>query len=310
LGVCLVASLIAFSSESAGNAAAPASAAPAPATVQFQMRRGHVMVPSQVTNSAPLWLLLDTGYSMTMLHPEHVAAFELRRTGRRVTIVGIAGEEQTEIFEGPEFQFGDASWRPRRVAALPNSSPSRSRRRDGILGSGFFRRFVVEIDSQTHQLRLHEPGTFVYTGSGEILPMRFTGDTPMVEATVQLPNQTEVKARFEIDTGCDGAICLGRHFVEAHGLAPTNSLTGPGGNRSGVGGATRTRESHLPRVRLGRLVVERPEASLFLEGSPVEPPQAGHFGWDLLRNFTVILDYERARLILEKKGTNQNAPAQ
>ncbi|HXJ55216.1 MAG TPA: retropepsin-like aspartic protease [Verrucomicrobiae bacterium] len=277
-----------------------AESASGPAQIPFQLHRGHVMVPAQVTNSVPLLLLLDTGYSMTMLHPEHVTALGLPRTGRRITIVGIAGEEQTDVFEGPLFAFGEATWKPRRVAALPGSSPSR-RRRDGILGSGFFRRFVVEIDSQSQQLRLHEPDVFAYAGGGEILPLRFSGDTPVVEASVRLPDQSETKARFEIDTGCDGSICIGRHFVEANRLEPTNNLPGGGrGNRYGVGGAARTHDSHLPQLRLGNVVIDRPEASLFLEGSPVDPPLAGHLGWDLLRRFKVIFDYKRARMILEK----------
>jgi hypothetical protein len=260
------------------------------------------MVPARVTNSAPLSLLLDTGYSMTMLHPDYVGVFGLKRAGRGVTIVGIAGEEHADTFEGPVFQFGETTWQPRRVAALPSSSPSRGRRRDGILGSGFFRRFVVEIDSQAKRLRLREPDTFLYEGRGEILNLRFSGDTPVVEAMVRLPNGTETAARFEIDTGCDGAICVGRHFVEAHALAPAPAAdaSADGPKRFGVGGGTRTREGHLPQLRLGQLVIERPEASLFLEGSPVEPPLAGHLGWDLLRKFRVIFDYRRNRMILER----------
>jgi predicted aspartyl protease len=290
------------------SAGADGKAEVAPAQVPFQLHRGHVMVPAQITNAPPLSLLLDTGYSMTMLHPEHVASLGLPRTGRRITIVGIAGEEQTDVFEGPVIAFGEATWKPRRVAALSSSSPSR-RRRDGILGSGFFRRFVVEIDSRNQQLRLHEPGTFTYAGPGEVLPLRFSGDTPVVEATVRLPDQSETKARFEIDTGCDGSICVGRHFVEAHRLEPTNNLSGGRGNRVGVGGSTRTHDSHLPRIRLGNLTVERPEASLFLAGSPVDPPMAGHLGWDLLRKFKVIFDYSRSRMILEQiPGAANPAP--
>jgi len=283
------------------SAGASDAADSGPVQIPFQMHRGHVMVPAQVTNSStpPLSLLLDTGYSMTMLHPEHVAALGLPRTGRRITIVGIAGEEQTDVFEGPTFAFGEATWKPRRIAALSSTSPSR-RRRDGILGSGFFRRFVVEIDSQTQQLRLHTPDTFTYNGPGEILPMSFSGDTPVIEVAVRLLDQSETKAKFEIDTGCDGCLCVGRHFVEAHRLEPTNNLGGGRGNRFGVGGAARTHDTHLPQVRLGTIEVERPEASLFLEGSPVEPPMAGHLGWDLLRRFKVVFDYSRRRLILEK----------
>jgi predicted aspartyl protease len=269
-----------------------------PVVVPFQLRRGHIMLPVRVTNSAPMSLMLDTGYAMTMLHPELIATFGLRRTGR-VTIVGIAGEAPAEVYEGPELDFSGVTWKPRRVAAFTDGGGGgRSRRRDGIIGSGFFRRFVVEIDSRHREVRLHEPGTFQYTGSGEVLPLTFSGDTPVVEATLRVSGETDVKGRFEVDTGCDSSLCLGKHFVEAHHLAPTNS-TG-GGKAFGVGGSTSTHMTHLPRIQLGQLTVARPEVYLFLEGSPVDPPYAGHIGWELLQRFRVIFDYPGKKLILER----------
>jgi predicted aspartyl protease len=250
-----------------------------------------------VNETNTLSLLLDTGYGVTMLHPDHVEAFSLRRTGR-ITIVGIAGEEPAGMFEGPSLDFGSVIWKPRRVAALSAGNESRSRRRDGILGSSFFRRFVVEINSRSKTLTLHEPGGYVYPGSGEVLPLTFKRTTPIVEASVLLPDHSEVKAQMEIDTGCEGALCLGKHFVEAHQLAPTNN-PGRTAGRVGVGGSMRTRPGHLPQLQLGRLVIEKPSASFFLEGSPSDPPLAGHIGWELLRDFKVIFDYSRKRMILE-----------
>lgn len=276
----------------------PAALATNSATLSYQLQRGHIMVPARMNGSNALSLLLDTGYDMTMLHPDHVEAAALKRTGR-ITIVGIAGEEPAGVFEGPSFDFSGVIWKPRRVAALSANNPGRARRRDGVLGSGFFRRFVVEVDSRARTLTLHEPGSYTYSGPGEVLPFTFKNSTPVVEAVIRLPDQSEVRAQLEVDTGCDGAICVGKHFVEAHQLAPTNSPDRTAG-RVGVGGSTRTRSGHLPQLRLGKLAIEKPPASFFLEGSPVDAPLAGHIGWELLRDFKVIFDYSRKRMILER----------
>lgn len=120
-----------------------------------------------------LSFLLDTGYGMTMLRADHAAAFGLQRRGS-MTIVGIAGEAPADVFEGPAFVVGGTTWKPRRVAAL-STGEARSRRRDGILGSGFFRSFVVEIDPRAKLLTLHQPANYKYVGDGEILPIRFPG---------------------------------------------------------------------------------------------------------------------------------------
>ena len=276
--------------------AAPTFAPTNPVVVPFEIRRGHIMVPARVNRSASLSLLLDTGYSMTMLDSDHAAAFSLRRVGR-ITIVGIAGEEPANVFEGPSFDFSGATWQPRRVASFPADRETRSRRRDGILGSGFFKRFVVEIDSQHKTLTLHEPDTYQYSGSGEIIPLTFRSSTPIVDASIRLPNRPAVKAQFEIDTGCDGCLCVGRPFLEANQLIPTNSLSH--GQRFGVGGGTRTQSGRFPQLQLGQLTIDRPTADFFLEGSPVDDPLAGHIGLELLRDFKVVFDYARRRMILE-----------
>src|SRR5439155_23790249 len=112
-------------------------------------------------------------------------ALQLRRAGQ-VTIVGIAGEEPASVFDGPRIDFGDLFWTSRRVAAFPTAEAGRGRRREGILGSGFFRRFVVVIDQRAQTVALHEPDTFKYSGEGEILPLRFKrgGSTPILAASL------------------------------------------------------------------------------------------------------------------------------
>ena len=255
------------------------------------------MVPARINGSNTISLLLDTGYGVTMLNGRNVDALGLRRTGQ-ISIVGIAGEEPAGMFEGPALDFGGMPWKPRRVAAFPADQQGRARRGDGILGSGFFRRFVVAINPRGKTITLHEPDGFNYSGPGEILPLTFKGSTPIVEATVRLPDLSEVKVQFEIDTGCDDALCLGKHFVAAHQLAPTNNASN--GSRFGVGGSTLTHTGRLPGLQLGKFAVENLAANFFLEGSPVDPPLAGHIGWELLRKYKVTFDYSRKRMVLER----------
>jgi len=264
-------------------------------TIPIELRRGHVMVPVK-SGGTNFSFLLDTGYGMTMFRADHAAGLGLQRRGS-MTIVGIAGEAPADVFEGPTFEVGGKSWKPRRVAALATSE-GRSRRRDGILGSAFFRSFVVEIDPKAKTLTLHEPAQFQYSGTGEVVPLRFErqGSTPIVSTLVVLTNGTEVKTDFEIDTGCTGGLCIGKHFVEAHELVPV----GRESERRGVGGGARTRSGHIPGLRLGKVTIDKPSADFFLEGSPADPPLAGHIGADVLNEFRVIFDYSRKQMILEK----------
>lgn len=266
------------------------------AVIPIEYRRGHVMVPVRLGANAYSFLL-DTGYGVTMFRADYAESLQLRRAGR-ITIVGIAGEEPADMFEGPSFQIGSMEWKPRRVAALPTEQ-GKSRRRDGILGSSFFRSFVVEIDPRAKSMTLHRPGEYSYTGSGDVIPIRFQGTTPIVDGVVVLTNGVEMGTEFEIDTGCTGGLCIGKHFVEEHQLASA----GRESERRGVGGGARTRRGSIPELRLGAVTIRKPSADFFLEGSPVDPPLAGHIGAEILRPFKVVFDYSRRRMMLERVST-------
>lgn len=265
--------------------------------ISFSTSRDRVMVPVSLNGSNGFSFLLDTGFSMTMVHPELANALQLRRNGE-VTIEGIAGEEKAPTYEGAMFQIGAATYEPRRVAALGSDS-NRRRRRDGILGSGLFRQFVVEIDYARQQLALYSPADFSYSGKGEIVPLRFRrwGTTPIVDGSVNGTNAAAVRAAFEIDTGCDSGICLGHDFIESNQLLNHDDTRE--GSKFGVGGGTSTRSGHLPQLQLGSVKIDRPQTDFFLEGSPVDRGLAGHIGMGVLKNFKVTFDYSRKQMILE-----------
>lgn len=267
------------------------------ARLRFSSSSDRVMLPVSLNGSNGLSFLLDTGYGLTMIHPVLAETLPLRRTGE-VTIAGIAGDERAPTFEGAAFQLGGATYEPRRVASL--GSESGRRRRDGILGSGVFRQFVVEIDFAGRQVALYAPSNFAYAGQGEVVPLRFRrgGTTPIIHASIPGTNAALIHGEYEIDTGCDSSICLGHEFVVAHHLL-ADSETRAGG-KFGVGGRARTRSGHLPQLQIGGTKVERPDVDFFIDGSPVDQPLAGHIGIGVLKQFKVLFDYSRRRMILER----------
>jgi predicted aspartyl protease len=269
------------------------------ATIPINTSRDRVMVPVSLNGSNNLSFMLDTGFSMTMVHPELAEPPNLRRAGE-ITISGIAGDERAPTYEGAIFDLGGVKYEPRRVAAL-SSDGNRRRRRDGILGSGVFRQFIVEIDFAGKQLAIYAPTNFIYAGKGEIVPLRFRRGhtTPVVEATIHRTNGAPVHGEFEIDTGCDSGVCLGHDFVTANGLLDETETRG--GGKFGVGGRVKTRSGHLPQLQLGATKIKQADADFFLEGSPVDEGLAGHIGIGVLKCFKVTFDYSRRQMILETR---------
>lgn len=268
-------------------------------TVPIEIVRGRVVVPLTINDDTNRHVfLLDSGYGINMIHPGLVESLALKRVGS-IEIIGIAGREAAGTYDGAKLKLGDAIYSPRRLASLP-SDAKRRRREDGILGSGFFRHYVVEIDAQARVMRLHEPKSYTYSGKGEILKLEFPKDTPVIEADIVGPKGNPIRARLEIDTGCDGPMCLGSHFVKAHELLGDAEKT-KDGIRSGVGGGIKVRYGNVAQIKFGQLTLDNPKTSFFLEGSPTDETQAGHIGMPALLKFKAIFDYSRNRLILEQK---------
>jgi predicted aspartyl protease len=285
------------------SAAAQTNQPIALAEVPLKSPNGDLLVEARINGSEPLLFKIDTGFGITTINPNRVESLHLERVGQ-MTIIGIAGEEQADTYAKAVFDFGGATYSPRRVASLPSDARRRWRKRDGILGEGFFRRFVVELDVAKQRLRLYEPKTFEYHGSGEIIPISFKRDTPIIDATITPEGKGAIAGRFEIDTGCDGELCLGHEFVAANHLLE-ESDAGQNETRRGVGGGAQIRTGILSELRIGKLIVKKPTANFFLEGSPAGDGQAGHIGLGVLERYKMIFDYSRLRLILEPNpGTN------
>lgn len=265
--------------------------------VPLEIRRGSALVRVRVNDSQPLAFKLDTGFGVTTIHPELVESLGLKRAGS-LTINGIVGREEADWYSGATFDFGGEKYSPRRVAVIPSDARRPRRERDGILGSSFFRRFVVEIDPKEKLVTLRDPGQFNYAGKGEIIPLQFRRDTPIVEATINFPDQSPIVARYEIDSGCDGALCLGHDFVQSNRLDEMTAAH-RNGSRSGVGGSVDTHEGRLPEFQLGAQKLTNVSANFFTKGSPADEGLAGHIGLGVLGEFKVIFDYSRRQMILE-----------
>src|SRR5688572_23173900 len=120
-----------------GVAGVPDARPADPVTLPAKFHQGRILLPAEVEGAGPLSLMLDTAYTITTLHPSVIDRLGVQPSGS-VRLNGIAGEERARTYRGIVFSFGGMNYAPSRVASLPSERDQR-RRRDGIVGSGFFR---------------------------------------------------------------------------------------------------------------------------------------------------------------------------
>lgn len=266
-----------------------------PITISVRHTHNRVILPGKI-NGTPLSFLLDSACTIPTLHPAVVDELKIEPSGTQ-KIVGIAGEERAPTYRGIVIDFGEAQYSPRRVASIPSERDDSRRRRDGVIGSGFFERFVVELDPRASIVRLYSPTNFNYNGRGEIIPFRYREEIPVVEAAIVMPGRDPIKSEFEVDTGCDSGLCLGSKFVNENKLL--DDLESRSSAKFGIGGSVETKSGTVPFLRLGKIDVEKPQTDFFRAGSPVDDPMAGHIGMGVFHRYKVIFDYKRRRIILE-----------
>jgi hypothetical protein len=274
-------------------------------SIHFQLADSLIYMQATLNGSQPLWMMLDTGSSLTVFDESVSKTLRLRPRGEGIALGPGQGSVQKLAFAShATISFAGTELGDQTVATLPLEWFSRGvgRSTDGFLGSNVFRNYVVEIDYANQVLRLHDPSTYSYSGAGQRLPLQFIWDNiPSVRAEVVAQDGTAISGLFLIDSGATTAIWLTKAFSEVHPEfeSPEDTIEVP--NVVAVGGELSSRLGRLSAVRLGGFLISMPltQFSQNTSGIFATPDLAGIIGAQMLQRFTVIFDYQHREMILE-----------
>jgi hypothetical protein len=296
--------------DSTACASAPPAVAAQPATIPIDVFSNHVYVKA-CAGVRPLSFILDTGAGASFLDLHTAERFGIP-LGDGFTARGAgAGTIAGARLDRTDVRLAGSSLVQPVSSALDISRlpPREGHRMDGILGYDFITRFVVAIDYVKQELRLYDPRAFRYDGQGTSIPVTLSGNHPYVDAEVRLADGATLKGRMVVDVGASTSLSLTKPFVEANNL---RERVGPTIRRragGGVGGAVTADIGRVAGLKLGALEIARPVTMLLGDSAGVFSGNAewiGNIGGDILRRFTVYLDYPNKRMILESHaGTNE-----
>ena len=281
------------------------STKPEPVSIPFELVTRHIVVKTKVNNSRPLSFIFDTGDKVGIIDMDRAKELGLKLQGQ--IRVGGAGAETL-----PGAMVQDAHWslvgldgfsQPVFLAMpLNNISARFGHDIDGIIGSDFIKQFVVEVDYETQQLRLHDKSKFKYSGAGEIIPIQLNQHGyPTVEAEVTPSGGKPIRARFVLDLGSGGALALHSPFVAEHQLLNGNNSTIRAIGVGGAGGQTNGRLGRVAEMKIGGFKFSD-VTTLFSEdksGAFASSALAGNIGHRIASRFKLFLDYDNRRIIFE-----------
>ncbi|MHB1057006.1 MAG: aspartyl protease family protein [Rhodanobacter sp.] len=269
------------------------------ATVPMHFQGSMLLVEASINGSEPLPFILDTG-GHAILTDDAAKRLGLASHGKGVSTGSGPGSMSMAYTKVGRLTMGEADIRDQTFLVMPYGYAFAERGGQtpvaGILGLEIFERFAVTFDYDRRQLVLQpfDHGAPPAAVKGNVLPLRFTFDMPLVDASVDGRHGV-----FGIDTGNAGHLLLfpqwaGREGLLAHYAKGYPQPTG------GVGGTFLSHIAHVRSMQLGEAAVGIPLAQLTRAdaGATGNPTEAGNIGQDVLSRFNVHFDYRRQSMTL------------
>jgi hypothetical protein len=271
--------------------------------VPFDLYGNNIIVQVRVNNSRPVWCVFDSGASVNVFNDRAVKTLGLATHGTG-TLDALGGTATGSFVEGATISLSGVEATNQRIAAVPLDALSAYSGRDvqGLIGNNFIQNFVVEIDYLHRTLTFHDPQAYNLAEARDAVELENRGGNPFVRADISLDGRGAITDWFLVDTGSNGTFSINRPFAEQHRLLEVipKAHTAEGAGGAGVGGETKSIDARINSIRLGRYTLRQPVVSISQDaGGYGEGTDAGFIGTDLLRRFTVVLDYQSHRMLLQ-----------
>lgn len=277
----------------------------ASSTIPFDLIDNRIFIDVKL-NGKPFRVMFDSGAGY-IITPEVAQGLGLKvqSAGRS----GGVGERTVETGRAQiaDMQVGDRHIRDHDFSVISFAdAPSvfGSARIDGVIGAEVLERFVAKVDYEHRRLTLTEPERFEYRGGGIALPFERPRMVPLVEGEID-----GVTGKFGIDTGARSSLLLFGPFTDENNLRTKYAPAVEGITGWGIGGPVRSQVTRVKLLKLGGVEARNVVTRLPLQrgGDLTTSKMAGLVGADVLKQFDLIFDYGRKRIIFEK-NRNYGAP--
>ncbi|OGX85839.1 hypothetical protein BEN48_14130 [Hymenobacter glacialis] len=277
------------------------------ARIPIQLQRNLLVVKANLNGSGPYNFLLDTGVNTSIITSPTLADSLGLRHGQQYRVVGAGGLDtgllayQTDSVrvELDGVVAPHMTWLVLSDDAL-NLSGYIGMPIHGILGSELFRSFVVALQLDNNQMVVHDPATF-RAPSGkkwDAVPLTVQKNKAYFTANVQLTDSLTLPLKLVLDTGASHALSIELES-DPRLMAPARRL--PTDLGRGLSGIVQGYLGRVPTLRLGRyrlrsVLTSYPNAADVQSRTDVA--RNGNIGYELLKRFSLIIDYPHQRMLL------------
>lgn len=279
--------------------------------IPFNFTHNFILIDVRLFGLLPMKFIFDTGAEHTILFKREFADFLNVTYDLRIPIVG--SDQSRELYamvaRNVDLELVGLAPLKRDILVLEENyfrlDEVTGTQIHGILGAGFFRNIVVQIDYKKQRLILHKPEEFEEPPkSFRRIDVEMLSNKPYIRATGTLLNNTTLALKLLIDTGAGLPLLL--HSNTHPSLEPPEELI-LGKLGIGLGGYV---EGSIGRIR--SLSIEDIAFDFVLTSfqdlreaviETTSQSRNGLIGNQLLSRFEVYIDYVRERLYLKPRSS-------
>ena len=281
------------------------------ADIRFELLHNLIVVPVFINGSDTMRFILDTGVSHTMITSLTGVPGLSFNFAREIKLYGLGREEEIEAYHS----FGNMIELPgvmgfnHNIIILKEEfdflSSSLGVQIHGLTGYDMFDNFIVEIDYRSKKLTLydrtyfHERRREKRLKKARVLNIEVIRRKPYTTARIIDNDNNAMDVNLLVDTGASHALSLFRSMDDRIVIPEKNLYTYIGQGLGGeiYGYIARVKRFELDGFRLKKPVVTYPDLTSIMI-SDTKNERSGSIGADILKRFTVILDYHRNEMLL------------
>jgi Aspartyl protease len=268
--------------------------------IPFSFSTKQPIVQAKVNDTDAVPFVIDTGASINVIDVGLVQSAGVALGAGRPTSGGGQGTVPTQSARGLTFQIAGASWPDQNATAVALGYP-KTKHFAGLIGAPILMRYAAQFQFDKGVLRLIDPASYAPPAGAITVPFELQEDLPIVHVTIDA-GTGPIDARLMVDTGASQFVDLNRPFVEAHKLVEAVPDAAARQRPAAIGTPAPFLNGTAKRVVIGGVPFDRPRLGLSqaTSGSSARAERDGIIGNDLLRHFTVTVDYRRKILVLQK----------
>lgn len=280
--------------------------------VKFELFNNLIVFPLEV-NGVKLSFILDTGVNKTILFNLNKTDSLILKNTKKMFIRGLGAGDPVEaiLSKNNNFKINDIFGSSQDIYVVIDDTFKLSSKMgvtiNGVIGYDLLKDVVVKINYSSKKLFFYKPEKYKEPrcGSCEKLDLEFYRKKPYIDVKIKIDSTGEnIPVKMLIDSGGSDALWLfegaqkdikvpKKFFVDILG--------------EGLSGTIYGKRSRVPKLEIGKYVIEEPTVSFLDSASTVNArtfkKRDGSIGGNILRRFKVWIDYPNKKVILKKNGS-------